>query len=112
VDVRPLRQIDGGAHFAEVVFNDVIVPDADRGGEPGEGWGVAMTTLLHERSSIGGGIGNFAMPFDQIVKLARDRKKDTDALTRQKLADIYSRKVVLDVLNQRIQTKLLSGQIP
>jgi alkylation response protein AidB-like acyl-CoA dehydrogenase len=67
VEVRPLRQIDGGAHFAEVFFSDVFVPDADRVGEPGEGWAVAMTTLLHERSSIGGGIGSFAMPFEQIV---------------------------------------------
>ncbi len=112
VEVRPLRQIDGGAHFAEVFFNDVVVPDSDRVGEPGEGWAVAMTTLLHERSSIGGGIGSFAMPFEQIVALARSRGRASDALIRQRLVDVYSRKKVLDVLNQRIQTKLLSGQIP
>jgi alkylation response protein AidB-like acyl-CoA dehydrogenase len=112
VDVRPLRQIDGGAHFAEVFFNDVFVPDTDRVGEPGEGWSVAMTTLLHERSSIGGGIGSFAMPFDQVVKLARDRGLNRDPLVRQRLADIYARRTVLDVLNARIQTKLLSGKIP
>ena len=112
VEVRPLRQIDGGQHFAEVFFNDVVVPDGDRVGEPGEGWGVAMTTLLHERSSIGGGIGSFAMPFERIVEIARERGRNTDPLIRQRLADVYARKVLLDVLNQRIQTKLLSGQIP
>jgi alkylation response protein AidB-like acyl-CoA dehydrogenase len=107
-----LRQIDGGEHFAEVVFNDVVVPDADRVGEPGEGWGVAMTTLLHERSSIGGGVGSFSMPFDQVIAIARERGKDTDPLVRQHLADIYARRTVLDVLNARIQQKLLSGKIP
>jgi alkylation response protein AidB-like acyl-CoA dehydrogenase len=112
VDVRPLRQIDGGAHFAEVFMSDVFVPDSDRVGEPGEGWGVAMTTLLHERSSIGGGVGNFAMPFDQIVKIAREKGKDRDALTRQRIADVYTRKKILDVLNTRVQSALLSGRIP
>jgi alkylation response protein AidB-like acyl-CoA dehydrogenase len=112
VDVRPLRQIDGGEHFAEVFFSDVLVGDADRVGEPGEGWGVAMTTLLHERSSIGGGIGSFAMPFDQVVRIARERGKTNDPLVRQRLADIYARRTVLDVLNARIQQKLLSGRIP
>ena len=112
VEVHPLRQIDGGAHFAEVFFNDVFVPDSDRVGEPGDGWGVAMTTLLHERSSIGGGVGNFAMPFDQIVKLARQRKKDGDPLVRQRIADVYTRRKILDVLNTRVQTALLTGRIP
>ncbi len=112
VEVRPLRQIDGGAHFAEVFFNDVEVPDADRVGEPGEGWSVAMTTLLHERSSIGGGIGSFAMPFDDVVRLARERGRNEDPLVRQRLVDIYTRKTILDVLNARVQTALLTGRIP
>ena len=112
VDVRPLRQIDGGAHFAEVFFTDVVVPDSERVGEPGEGWSVAMTTLLHERSSIGGGIGSFAMPFENIVDIARDRGRSDDPLVRQQLATIYTRRKILDVLNARIQSKLLSGKIP
>ena len=112
VEVRPLRQIDGGEHFAEVFFNDVQVPDADRVGEPGEGWSVAMTTLLHERSSIGGGIGSFAMPFDDIVRIARERGHNDDPLVRQHLVEIYTRKTILDVLNTRVQTALLSGRIP
>ena len=112
VEVRPLRQIDGGAHFAEVFFTDVQVPDADRVGEPGEGWSVAMTTLLHERSSIGGGIGSFAMPFDDVVRIARERGLNDDALVRQRLVEIYTRKTILDVLNTRVQTALLSGRIP
>ncbi|MGH2760138.1 MAG: acyl-CoA dehydrogenase family protein, partial [Actinomycetota bacterium] len=112
VEVRPLRQIDGGAHFAEVFFNDVEIPDTDRVGEPGEGWSVAMTTLLHERSSIGGGIGSFAMPFDDIVRIARESGRNDDPLVRQHLVEIYTRKTILDVLNTRVQTALLTGRIP
>ena len=55
VEVRPLRQITGEAEFNEVYFTDVRVPDADRIGEEGEGWRVSLTTLMNERTVIGGG---------------------------------------------------------
>src|SRR5581483_3114930 len=53
VEVRPLRQITGEAEFNEIFFNDVAVPVENRLGEEGEGWQVAMTTLLHERGTLG-----------------------------------------------------------
>jgi alkylation response protein AidB-like acyl-CoA dehydrogenase len=53
VEVRPLRQITGEAEFNEIFFNDVEVPVGNRLGEEGEGWNVAMTTLLHERGTLG-----------------------------------------------------------
>jgi alkylation response protein AidB-like acyl-CoA dehydrogenase len=54
VDVRPLRQMTGEAEFNEVYFTDVRIPDAERLGAVGEGWHVAITTLMNERVSIGG----------------------------------------------------------
>jgi alkylation response protein AidB-like acyl-CoA dehydrogenase len=54
VEVRPLRQMTGDAEFNEVYFSDVAVPDAERLGEVGMGWQVAITTLMYERVAIGG----------------------------------------------------------
>ena len=53
VEVRPLRQITGEAEFNEIFFTDVEVPVENRLGEEGDGWAVAMTTLLHERGTLG-----------------------------------------------------------
>ena len=55
VEVRPLRQITGEAEFNEVYMTDVRVPDAHRIGDEGEGWRASLTTLMNERSAIGGG---------------------------------------------------------
>ena len=58
VDVRPLRQITGEAEFNEVFLDGVLVDDHHRLGDVGDGWGVAMTTLMHERVAIGGAMGS------------------------------------------------------
>ena len=56
VEIRPLRQMTGEAEFNEVYFTDTRIPDAERLGEPGDGWRVSLTTLMNERVSIGGAI--------------------------------------------------------
>jgi alkylation response protein AidB-like acyl-CoA dehydrogenase len=55
VEIRPLRQITGEAEFNEVFLSDVRVPDDFRIGDVGNGWGVALTTLMNERMTFGGG---------------------------------------------------------
>jgi alkylation response protein AidB-like acyl-CoA dehydrogenase len=54
VEVRPLRQMTGDADFNEVYFTDARIPDAERLGDVGDGWRVALTTLMNERVAIGG----------------------------------------------------------
>ena len=53
--MRPLRQITGEAEFNEVYMTDVRVPDDHRIGAEGEGWRASLTTLMNERTAIGGG---------------------------------------------------------
>ena len=55
VEVRPLRQITGEAEFNEVYLTDVRIPDSNRIGDVGEGWRASLTTLMNERTAIGGG---------------------------------------------------------
>nr|MDA8396326.1 acyl-CoA dehydrogenase family protein [Actinomycetota bacterium] len=56
IEVRPLRQMTGEAEFNEVYFNGARIPDAQRLGDVGKGWNVAITTLMNERVSLGGNI--------------------------------------------------------
>ena len=52
VEVRPIRQLSGSAHFNEVFFTNVRIPDAMRIGPVGGGWRVALTTLMNERHGM------------------------------------------------------------
>ena len=72
VEVRPLRQMTGGASFNEVFFNEVRVPDDHRLGDVNQGWTVALTTLMNERASIGAGGGGGGMGLANVTRLAAD----------------------------------------
>lgn len=76
VTVRPLIKITGGTGFNEVLFEDVVIPDAMRLDEVGKGWTVAMTTLLHERGAAeGAGSGGGAGVEDRVAGLIALAKK-------------------------------------
>jgi len=80
VEVRPLRQITGEAEFNEIFFSDVEVPVANRLGEEGEGWNVAMTTLLHERGTLGFALtASFDAGVNRLLDTARDRLDGPDS---------------------------------
>ncbi len=91
VEVRPLRQMTGGASFNEVFLTGVRVPDAHRLGDVDGGWSVAMTTLMNERASIGSGmgLGPGPGPFDRLIALVRHFGLDRDPLVRRDLARLY-----------------------
>jgi alkylation response protein AidB-like acyl-CoA dehydrogenase len=73
VTVRPLRQMAGGSGFNEVFFDDVRIPDTERLGEPGEGWRVALTTLMNERVAIGGSGSDLGISVEALAAHAAAR---------------------------------------
>ena len=106
MDIRPLRQINEDAHFAEVFMTDVRVPDIDRVGGEGDGWRLAITTLGYER----GGVATRPMgKFDQLVDLAADRDLGTDPLVRQRLMNLKSLSEVTAWTNARANAKAEAG---
>jgi acyl-CoA dehydrogenase len=113
VDVRPLRQMTGGASFNEVFFTDVVVADDDRLGEVNAGWGVALTTLMSERAAIGAGAaGGASFALGRLIELLRHVGGRDDPLLRQQLADIWIHVHVARFTNLRAMEKLAAGQIP
>ncbi|SDT52194.1 acyl-CoA dehydrogenase family protein [Actinoplanes derwentensis] len=74
VIVRPIRQLDGAAGFAEIFLDDVFVPDADVIGAPGDGWRVAMSTAGHERGLSLRGPGRFTASAARLIELGRTRR--------------------------------------
>ena len=112
VEVRPLRQMTGGASFNEVFFNEVHVPDSDRLGDVNQGWTVALTTLMNERASIGGGGRGDAMGVQKLGELLRAMGKGDDAMLRQELVKIHIASQVSRYTNMRAMAKLKAGGLP
>ncbi len=113
VEVRPLRQMTGGASFNEVFFNEARIPDSHRLGDVNGGWGVALTTLMNERAAIGGGAaGGASFGMGQLIELLRHLGLDHDVRLRQQLADLWINVHVARFTNLRAMAKLQAGQIP
>jgi acyl-CoA dehydrogenase len=111
VEIRPLRQMTGGANFNEVFFNEVRVPDTWRLGQVNDGWRVALTTLMNERASIGGGPG-YGGGFTRLKEMVRHFGLADDAIVRQQLMDLYIRGSVLRYNNQRAVAAMKRGELP
>jgi len=115
VEVRPLRQMTGGASFNEVFFEEVRVHDSHRLGDVDEGWTVALTTLMNERAAIGGGgsgSGLGAQNMTRFVEMARYLGLADDPVVRQQLADAFVRANVARYTNLRAMAKVRAGQLP
>jgi alkylation response protein AidB-like acyl-CoA dehydrogenase len=113
VEVRPIKQMDGGGHFNEVFFNNAIVPDTYRLGEVGGGWAGALTVLMSERLAISG-----VQPtgFPQFLDLVKSLELNgqpiaDDPLVRDRLATWYSQYAGLQAVNKRMLTAVAKGGI-
>jgi len=112
VEVRPLRQMTGEAEFNEVYLTEVRVPDADRVGDVGEGWRVAMTTLSNERTTIGGGGGAPPRGSGSIAEAVRVFQAKGDratAVERDRLLRLWVEMEALRLTNMRAAQNRKAG---
>nr|WP_246325084.1 acyl-CoA dehydrogenase family protein [Petropleomorpha daqingensis] len=92
VEVRPLRQMTGEAEFNEVYLRDARIPDSHRLGEVGQGWHVAMTTLMNERTAIGGGSSvRGSGSIGSALTLWRERPDLRTPALRDRLVHLFAR---------------------
>ncbi len=112
VEVRPLVQITGHPEFNEIFFTDVQVPKENILGEIGDGWQVAMTTLLHERGTLGFALSaTLAVAVGKLVALAKERNVN-DPILRDRIAREWIELQALKYTNYRSLTTLQKTGIP
>jgi len=114
VEIRPIKQASGASGFNEVFFNDVRIPDSYRLGGAGEGWKVAIVTLMNERLAVGSAGGPDAR---ELLQLAQDVElEDASAIqhkaVREKIADWHCQASGLKFTRYRVQSALSRGDTP
>jgi acyl-CoA dehydrogenase len=108
IEIRPLVQAQGVAHFNEVFLSDVRIPADHVVGEVGDGWTVTRTTLRSESSMISG--AGQATPFSALLDLARRCGATDDARVRQRLAAVFGDELILRWMGWRTQTAVMQGR--
>lgn len=111
VDARPIRQATGAVGFSEVFFDGVRIPDSHRLGPVGEGWQVAVSTLMNERLSIGSGRSNRTVDLALLMELVR-RHGDGSALTRDLAARAYTAQRLSERFAASCAEEVLDGGSP
>jgi alkylation response protein AidB-like acyl-CoA dehydrogenase len=110
VDVRPLRQMNGDAHFTEVFLDDARVLDGDRIGAIGEGWRVALTCLSFERGAATTGSSGGLLDVERLIELARARGLLSDRVVRDAIARLVVELRVMSLTIRRARDTARSGQ--
>ncbi len=109
IEIRPLVQINGAAHFNEVFLTDVRVPRGNLLGELNGGWGPILTTLANERQSIGGHTGTSTR---DIVALGRAFGRLADPVARQELARLHTYYETTRFMSYRVRSAASRGIAP
>ena len=108
IDIRPLVQAQGVAHFNEVFLSDVRIPDTNVVGEVGGGWKVTRTTLRSESSMISG--AGQASGFSAVLSTAKRVQRTGDPIVRQELAKVWTNEQILKWMGWRTQTAVMTGR--
>jgi alkylation response protein AidB-like acyl-CoA dehydrogenase len=118
VQTRPLVQITGEGEFNEVFFEEARVPDANVVGGVGNGWAVAITTLMNERAGLAfGAISQIQNSLGRLSKLARETRLNggsaaDDSYFRQRLAQLHIEVETMRLNAYRGLTKTMQSGIP
>lgn len=113
VTVNPLKGLTGNAHFNEVFFDEVFVPDADVVGDVNKGWLVARATLGNERLSIGGGSGaQSGFTADDLIALLDAAQPELAAGLRDRAGAVIAEGHTLRLLNLRRISRAIAGTGP
>lgn len=111
VEVRPIRQVDGSAEFAEVFFTDARCPKENVVGGLNNGWAVAMTTLGFERgTSATTGHRRFETELNHVISLAKRNGAIDDPMIRQRLALAHSKVQIMRINGLRSLAVVLNGR--
>ncbi len=108
ITINPIRILDGGHHFNEVVFDDVVVPGDMLLGEEGAGWHQVTAELAFERS----GPERFLSTYPLIAEFARRAHDTGDAGQLATLGRLSARLLALRQLSLRIAAALDRGELP
>lgn len=114
IEIRPLMQMTGEAEFNEVFLSEVRIPDSMRLGEVGEGWRVAITTLMNERVALGGGgMPRGGGPIGLLVDLWQQRRDELgpagSAARRDEVVRRWVEAEVLRLTSLRAQAQASAG---
>lgn len=114
IEVRPIKNMGGGAIFAEVFFDNVRVPVENRLGDEGQGWQVTVSALASERSSISE-VHGLVRRLAELKELARDTPKNgrpasENPSLRSRLVKAETRIEAMRLNGMRFLTKQLKGE--
>lgn len=118
VEVRPLLQMTGESEFTEIFFHDVRVPLENALGAIGDGWNVAIGTLMHERATLGASVQvAYRRQLDRLLELSHTIKRNgssaaDDPIIRQKLAQCHAELEIMRLNQMRSISRISQGGVP
>jgi alkylation response protein AidB-like acyl-CoA dehydrogenase len=113
VQVRPLRQITGEAEFNELFMEEARVPHANIVGGEGNGWAVAITTLMHERATLAFGLLiAVKQALGELMDEAKESGAAADPQVRDRLAQLYIETEVMRLNAYRGLSAIMRNGVP